>query len=199
MPKRGREQEAYTLTLGDRAENHAGMQTIGDAAESGLSAETLRDISAMPAIVYDLKDDLPLAKRAKAAEAVVLVFKKGVDRLAQLTGKTLSADGILKELKACQYDKKALMGRGAGRKVKNKRARWNNCFGDEPQQPDYEAGKGTIVAFRDVPQISGLRTALPQLLGEKVENLVAETNYYYEAGSTYIGWCVCPCHSLSMP
>jgi hypothetical protein len=187
MPKRCREEENYTLTFGDCAENHAGMQIIGKAAEGGLSAAFLRSVLAMSAVVYELKDDLPLAKRRETKDAVVLVFKKGIDRLAALTGNAFSADGVLQELKACPYDAKALMGRGAGRKVKNKRARFNNCFGEEPQQPDYEAGKGTIIAFRDVPNINGMRSALPSLLGEKVENLVAETNFYYEEQS-YIGY-----------
>ncbi len=60
---------AYTVTLGDRAENEAGMAVIGESAPHGLSVEHLdalcisnRD-KGWDADVYNLHQMLPLHER----------------------------------------------------------------------------------------------------------------------------------------
>lgn len=64
--------------------------------------------------------------------------------------------------------------------VKNKRARHNLCFWDDRQEPAYEAGKGRIVAFGDVPLLGRVRERLAIHFGPKAARLPAEGNYYYD-------------------
>jgi hypothetical protein len=73
-------------------------------------------------------------------------------------------------------------------RVVNKVARWNNCFGDTAQEPDYEAGKGTVIAFSAVPRLRALREALPRWFGAKAKRLVAETNDYMDNRKCGIGY-----------
>jgi hypothetical protein len=79
------------------------------------------------------------------------------------------------------YDKKAYM---YGRVV-NKNARWNICFSDFSQEPDYENKKGRIIDFRDVSLMRFLRDKLSQITDSF---LIAECNYYYDVKKTGIGF-----------
>eukprot|EP00455_Lapot_gusevi_P035037 TRINITY_DN3876_c0_g1_i9.p1 TRINITY_DN3876_c0_g1~~TRINITY_DN3876_c0_g1_i9.p1 ORF type:complete len:154 (+),score=6.93 TRINITY_DN3876_c0_g1_i9:377-838(+) len=73
-------------------------------------------------------------------------------------------------------------------RVVNKLARYNLCYGNEAQEPDYEAKKGRVVAFRDVPLLNKIRINLPDFFGEKSENMLAELNYYYDTRKCGIGF-----------
>ena len=46
-------------------------------------------------------------------------------------------------------------------RVVNKKARYNLCFGDVNQKPNYEEGKGTIIEWKEVPIMSLIRRKLP--------------------------------------
>lgn len=72
--------------------------------------------------------------------------------------------------------------------VVNKHARHNLCFGEDNQEPYYEEGKGRIVAFKDVALLNHMRAVLPETIGEKGRDLVAEGNYYYDISKCGIGW-----------
>jgi hypothetical protein len=112
----------------------------------------------------------------ESPEAYILVIRNG---LSQLTTKDL-----FKQLTDLDWDKKAKM---YGRVV-NKHARHNLVFGDDSQDPNYEEGKGTIIAFEDVPILNRIRKRLPKYFGEKADNLVAEGNYYYNVTKCGIGF-----------
>jgi alkylated DNA repair dioxygenase AlkB len=94
------------------------------------------------------------------------------------------ADDMFQESYALDVDKKAFM-RG---RVVNKRARYNVCFGPHAQQPDYEAKKGRIVAFRDVPLLDTFRKALSMPLNDKAKDLMGELNLYYDTTKCGIGF-----------
>jgi len=70
----------------------------------------------------------------------------------------------------------------------SKKARHNLCFGENSQAPDYENGKGTVVAFRDVPLLEKIRSVLGDFLGEKGKDLVAEGNLYFDIDACGIGF-----------
>ena len=53
------------------------------------------------------------------------------------------------ELKELNWDKKAIM-RG---KVVNKKARYNLCFSNFSQEPDYDNGKGRIYNFKNIQKL----------------------------------------------
>jgi hypothetical protein len=74
------------------------------------------------------------------------------------------------------------------KKVLNKRARQNLCFGNESIAPDIQNKQGTVVAFSSVPITQYIRDALPELFGENARDKLAEGNYYQDLNSTGIGY-----------
>lgn len=164
-----------TLTFGDVAENHAGMERIGSLAAAGLSPEALVRVAAAHgsgAEVHELGALCPGAERA-----VVVVLRGAVDRLLGAGG----ADGVAAEHACLTPDTRALM-RG---RVVTKRARHNLCFSDAARAADYAAGRGTIVAWADVPETRRLRDAVARLFG--AGGLQCEANYYYDVASPAVG------------
>lgn len=179
--------ETITLTFGDCAENHRGMQEIGKKASDGLSHEELLKIKAQyesEGLITQLislheiticgnsthvKCDCVAAK----PEAYLLVVRKGCR----------NADALLSEQMTLERDSKAFM---YGRVV-NKKARHNLCFSDFEQAPSYEEGKGTVVSFSRLPELSKVRAQLGGFT-EKLSNLQCEGNYYYDINTTYIGF-----------
>ena len=169
-------EETMTITIGDQAENHKGMQTIGQIQENGFTMEELEKIQKKfekkkcECELIDLTGDL------NAESAGILIIRKGLEILG-------NTDDLFEELKNLEWDKKALM---YGRVV-NKNARHNLCFADQGQTPDYSDGKGTIIAFEDVPELNKVMKKLPKFTGPKGESLVAEGNRYYDVRKTFIG------------
>lgn len=164
-----------TLTFGDAAENHVGMEMIGTrgSAGSGFTVAELRELAGeLPgAELYELHS------RAEHEEAAVLVIRGFLDEATHAA--------VFAEQAGLEHDKKAFM---YGRVV-NKKARWNLCFDEEGHDPDYASGKGRVVALADIP---ATRTAfvdlLPTRFGSKAEGLKGEGNYYYDVGKCGIGW-----------
>lgn len=163
--------ETFTLTFGEIAENHAGMEQIGKGGRR--QGFTLADFE-------DIKKRLPQAEIVyldKELDAGVLIIRNGIEIL---TGK--SPDDLFRELKALKWDMKAKM-RG---KVVNKHARYNLCFGKEYRGPNFEEGKGTIEVY--TPTMKILRDKLPIVFGPKAEDLECEGNYYFDYRKCGIGY-----------
>ena len=142
------------------------MQMIGTLAEAGFTladleaaSEVLRGLGCTTEII-PLHHNLPLpsgkTEHDTSLHAHILVARGAVGLMIQS-----SADALYREQRALPVDKKAKM-RG---RVVNKHARWNLCFGEASQEPDYEQGKGRVVAFGEVPLMQRLRACLPQVLG----------------------------------
>lgn len=185
--------ETVTLTFGESAENHKGMQMIGKLASTGLSPQELEDIrtryetlgfkcdlynlDTLP-ILATLNDDLARDQNKNKLirkDARLLVIKKAITNASEL----------YKEQLQFPRDTKALM---YGRVV-NKRARHNLCFSDFDQVADYANGKGTVINFTRTPLLAAIRKALPKITGlDKLAGLQCEANYYYDISKTYIGW-----------
>ncbi len=162
----------YTITFGDQAENHVGMQKLGTLAASGFSAADLmrfkeayeaKGCTCEMVNLHDVLEGTP--------EAYILIVRGGVP----------DADALMAEQTALPKDTKALM---YGRVV-NKHARHNLCFADVAQEPDYEAGKGRVIAFESLPLLSAMRTSLQDLTGRP---MVGEGNYYYDVTKCGIGF-----------
>jgi len=183
-----------TLTFGDQAENHTGMQCVGEMASSGLQVSELKEAYdnlvklGATCHLYDLNAYLPTEVEGDLAS--VLVVKNG---LKYFIGSEDGGDGgndseladqMLEEQLELEWDTKAKM---KGRVV-NKHARHNLCYSDFEQNPDYENGKGTVVCFDRLPIMSKLRAALPRFLGKKTKRLQAEGNKYYDLEKCYIGF-----------
>jgi alkylated DNA repair dioxygenase AlkB len=96
----------------------------------------------------------------------------------------VNTDALFQELTALNYDKKAFM---YGRVVQ-KHARHNLCFDTQPQEPDYAAGKGRIVAYESCPVLNQFRLHLPQWFDSKCSSLAGEANDYYNIKTCGIGF-----------
>lgn len=174
--------QTFTLTFGEVSENHVGMQKIGNIASHGYSLEDLQKVQNW----FQEKDidteliylNMYLPDGIQADNAYILLIHKGIN---SLLGNYTESD-LFQEQNLLDKDKKALM-RG---KVVNKHARYNLCFSDHDQEPDYENGKGTIVSYQRVPILSKLRDSIHSILEE--DNLQVEANYYYDISKCYIGF-----------
>lgn len=176
--------ETYTITYCERAENHAGMEIIGTEAQHGFSIQelhTTRDHFAS----YGVQCDYISLGHPMGEEAAILVIRNGVNILM---GDDKAADMVFEEHKALEkmWDRKAFM-KG---EVLNKHARYNLCFADFFQDHEYDKGKGTILKFGDgrIPNTTEIRRRLPWIFGNGAKDLLAEGNYYYDVGKTYIGF-----------
>ena len=172
--------KVYTITFGDVAENHAKMQKIGSLHESGYSIAQLLYIQEK-LNGYGLATemvDLNAGFNESFAEAKVLVIRRGAQ---YILGEETTA-GLMAENDNLTMDKKALM-KG---KVVNKVARWNLCFADEDQEPNYEDGKGRVVAWKHIPRMAQIR----QVISEWTEDVLlnGEANYYYDISQCGIGF-----------
>lgn len=174
--------QTFTLTFGDQAENHAGMQKIGTPIETGLTREELvqaqQFFQGFETELIDLRQALAdIPDTGNAEPAYLLIVRKGLNRF-------VNSDDFYTEQATLTKDTKAFM---YGRVV-NKQARHNLCFADFTQVANYAEGKGTIVNFTDVPLLARVRAELPNVFGPKAANLVAEGNYYYDPSKCGIGF-----------
>jgi len=172
-----------TLTFGDQAENHVGMQKIGKMASDGFSIDDLLEAkktfekSDIQCEFIQLND----LTEKETEPAALLIIRDGVK---VLLSDNSTSDDLFNEQSQLELDKKAFM---YGRVVQ-KNARYNLCFSKESQEPDYENGKGRIVAFDEVPLLEQIRQNLPKFLGEKANDLMVEGNYYHDVKKCGIGF-----------
>jgi hypothetical protein len=202
----------YTVTFGEVAENGVRMEKIGKEAERGLSVAELANTEQMlngmgietemiditealteaeltylktpegqPAKIKNPK--LPASMKDKSMEATILIIRNG----AELLMGEGSADKMLLEQQGIKYDtKKIWYGKPC-----NSHARHNVCFSTYDQVMDLDNKQGTIVDFKHLPVLEGLRNMLPTIVPaletNKVE-LKGEGNYYFNLGTCGIGW-----------
>ena len=176
--------KVYTITYGDVAENHAKMQKIGTLHESGYSIEKLESIQqkltgyGLTTEMADLSGEISEQFPDVVFQAAkVLIIRRGAQFI--LGEETV---GLIAENDSLPMDKRALM---RGKEVE-KRARWNLCFADEDQEPNYQDGKGRIVAWRHISRMSRIR----QVISEWTEDVLlnGEANYYYDVSKCGIGF-----------
>jgi len=174
-----------TITFGDRAENHRGMQIIGQSVERGFSCDDINTLKedlkrkGFKCEVIQLHETVATHRdSAEVAPASLLIVRDGM----QLMG--VDKDNLYCELTSLEYDKQAFM---YGRVV-NKRARHNLCFDDNAQEPDYEKGKGRVVRYDTLPNLHQFHLALPTLFGDKATVLKGEANHYYDISKCGIGF-----------
>lgn len=168
----------YTLTFGDCAENHVGMQKIGIPVNEGYTIDEVLEIyenfknNGYNCIINDLSSHVPNSEKA-----VLLIIKNGLSFY-------VDPELLFNEHIKLKHDKKAFI----NGKVVNKLSRHNLCFGDFSQEPDYENKKGRIIKYNNVPFTNKLKNNLPLMFGKKSENLVLEANYYYNNKKCGIGY-----------
>lgn len=184
--KRAQANSTITLTFGDQAENHRGMQKLGNLADEGFTIKDLEETKKKfeakncTCELIDLNAALSGTK-IESEEAKILIVRKGVDFLDP---EKLNADQLFQEQMCLEWDTKAFM----YGQVRNKHARSNLCYGEENQEPDYMSKKGRIVAFKEIPATNLVRNHLGDYFGDKGKDLVGEGNYYFDASTCGIGF-----------
>jgi len=173
--------DTYTITFGGQVENHVGMEKIGEMEKEGFSIQDLEDAKfefegeGCECKLVDLREALD--GEIEASPAAILIIREGAKLFCD-------PDELYEEQKSLKWDKKAKQ-RG---KVVNKHARWNLCYANFDQEPDYEEGKGRVVNFNNMPLLKEVRDYLPSYVGKKGVRLFAEGNYYYDPKECGIGF-----------
>jgi hypothetical protein len=175
-----------TITYGESVENHVGNQQIGEKLDNGISYKKLRSIKInleKDGYVCELTNlnnfiDNNNPDKNKTQDAGFLVVRNFVNTFFKNKDKNSQ---MKNDLIALNWDKKALM----YKRVVNKKARWNLCFADFSQEPDYEKGKGRVYDFKNLKDLRKIRKFIQNLT--KIE-LNAEGNYYYDSKECYISY-----------
>ncbi len=170
---------AITLTFGDCAENHVGMQIIGTMDNKGYSKKDMdkiiknfsdMEVEKIKLHKMDLYDNDNL-EELNLPQAYLYIIRNMFPEHEEL----------YEELKVLEWDSKALM-RG---KVVNKIARYNLNFANFSQEPNYEEGKGRIVNIKDIELLKKLNNTVKK---STKNDLVIEGNYYYDVDKCGIGY-----------
>jgi hypothetical protein len=185
-----------TLTFGDQAENHVGMEKLGSLVDigHGFNFDDFQNIKiklkniGIDVIFFNLKELSEISDIYELKEdAHVIILKDGVNKILCNEGfdiNLFNKERMFEEQSELNVDKKAFM---YGRVV-NKNARWNLCFDEKSREPDYENGKGRIISFNDVPITNSLRKVFDKYFGEKAKELKGEGNYYFDIKKCGIGF-----------
>lgn len=180
--------KVITITMGDVAENHVGMEQLGTqvGVGEGFNLKDLKEIKKNLKAIGIISKILTLKSPKPDVQdnAYVLVAKGAVTKI--LNQKSNHDDQkLMDEQLKLDWDKKALM-RG---KVVNKHARWNLCYDTKSSAPNYEEGKGRVIAYSKIPVTKLLVESLPTYFGDKAKNLKGEGNYYSSSagGISYHG------------
>jgi alkylated DNA repair dioxygenase AlkB len=187
-----------TLTFGEVAESHVGMQKLGAMAEDGFTHADLiaaqdyfraRDVDTALVHLNDMlpddgDEDLMWARHAPECQAYVLVVRGGLDCL--LNQNQCETRELLREVTARPWDAKLYNERRGV--VQNKLARHNLNFDEDAQEADFPRGRGTTVPWSQVPILKALRDSLEEAFGPRARDLRCEGNMYYAPGKTGISY-----------
>jgi hypothetical protein len=150
------------------------MEQIGTLSQNGLTPELLERVHAK---FPDNSELIELKQDDDQERAVLLVIRNGVNALL---------DGQYEELYQEQQELKPDTKKFMYGEVRNSQARHNLCFSGEGHEADLENGKGTVIAFKDVPLTAKLKKVLEELF--ETDQLQCEGNYYYDTSKCYIGY-----------
>jgi hypothetical protein len=180
-----------TLTFGDVAESHVGMQKIGKMAEHGFGLQDLEKAKkwfqsrGCETLLVKLNDFLPdsvdnkeeqthlkKAKKDPDFQAYIFVARNGVKHLIDDKNGT----DLLTEMLFFEWDTKVYNVKK--KTVQNKNARYNLNFDHSHQVSDFKIGNGTTIAWTEVPILNELRGQIRKAFGKSAEALKCEGNLY---------------------
>lgn len=176
------ENQAICLTFGEQSENHVGMKINGGGlAYSGFSVNEMEEIK------KNLKVDCEFYRLDEMVDeeglepAAILIVRNG---LQKLIGE--NPEKMMEEQLSFEWDKKYWDNRR--KKVLNKHARYNVCFGEKSVDANFEQKQGTIIGFDRVPILKNLKESLGGFFGDKAKELEVEGNLYYNVSKCGIGF-----------
>jgi len=182
-----KEDFVITLTFGDVAENHVGMEQIGNMVDinQGFNLDDLKQIKKtftklnIKSKIYKLHKFHSELIQKHLPEAYVLVIPNSIETILK-ENSIYTLDNLIEEQQKLDWDKKALM---YGRVV-NKHARYNLCYNIIGHLPNYEEGKGRVVSYSKIPITKVIYDNMKKYFGDKAENLKCEGNYYYDLSNS---------------
>lgn len=166
------------LTAGEQSENHVGMQINGNGLSlEGFSNKDLEKIHKKNGgeIHYFILPNI------EEISGCIIIFRNGLKKIFDI-----DPDKMLEEQLGLKWDEKYWDTRRG--KVLSKRARFNLCYGEKEQHPEYQNKKGTIIPYEKVPLLKKWKTKLIDVFGKKAECLEIEGNYYYNPKKCGIGF-----------
>ena len=170
--------KSISITFGDVSENHINNQKNGTLAQQGYSIE---DLEFLKNKFEEKQIECELIRLDEVVEkdlgAGILIIRDGLKYF------DINHNELFNELVNLNWDKKFLCPRR--KRVLNKNARYNLCFSNQSQEPNYSEGKGRIYSFDDLKNLNKLRNDLGDF-GDEFKELECEGNYYYNK-KCYIG------------
>ena len=184
-----------TFTFCDSGENNVGMEQLGHMVDKGhgFNKTDLERIQknltdrGVETELTDLRDLLNDDLKEGAEEAYVLVARNVLGNILKGSEKTI--DDFYKEVFREEIWDKQYRCPRRGR-VLNKRARWNNVICDIDREPDYINGKGRLISWKNMENLSMVKDFIEEIGDDKMKGFVCEGNYYYNLtkGKTGIGF-----------
>lgn len=191
-----------TLTFGEVAESHVGMEKIGKMDPKGfrydelIKAQEYFEDKGCETILAHLNDYLPpgqpfdvmekaqlkKARENHSCQAWILIVRNGIKYLNDDD----KGKNILTEMLLFEWDSKLYNERKGV--VQNKLARHNLNFSDTKQVADFKNGKGTTIPWKEVPLLSQIKKKLVDAFGDSAKTLKCEGNMYYSPENTGIGY-----------
>ena len=160
---------AICITAGEQSENHIGMKINGKGlSDNGFSVDDLKNIKSIldkkgiDNEIIILNKFLSEEERENTHEACVLIIRDGINKIANI-----EKCKLFSELMTCEWDKHYWDIRR--KKVLNKRARYNLCFGNNYEKPDYNNKKGTIISYENVPLLKKWKESLNNMFGNSLK------------------------------
>lgn len=167
------EKRVITLTFGDFAENHVGMEKLGTSIDSNylFPVEHLQELEKVMCEQYNTE----LINLDEEVTVSILIIRGYFSEIQ---------DKMFEQLSKLEWDKKYYDVRRS--KVLNKIARWNLCFSNFSREPDYENKKGRVVS---IVEVSGLSDVVSKVRKDFIDGYIdlpemaVEGNYYYDEKS----------------
>lgn len=188
--------ETITWTFAECGENHTGNELIDRAGNPGKQAKRGFLVKDLEKIAKDLQEQgydakvhyLGLSDEIKEAEgltstkAAILVCPGFLSKEEANTlfeeGTSLTWDS--KYLDPKKYTTDPETGERTKGRVMNKQMRSNLLVVDEGREANYEEGKGTLIAFDDLPELCGVSDRIESVFEDALKGtrLIAEGNRY---------------------
>jgi hypothetical protein len=175
--------ETITITFGECAENHVGMEQLGKRATSGIEIQDLQDFkevfirNGFECQLLDLNAKLPADTEAE--QAAILVIRNGAEAFG------VNADDLYQKLRNVHWDSTMYSAKHGGEV--NKLARHNMCVANYRQAADIANKKGTVHSFEDLPELGEMKRLLEASFAGRF-SFFAEGNRYYDVSKCGIGY-----------
>lgn len=178
----------WSLTIGNGGENHKGMEFLGNIRKKGEGWNIQQLLLAKDIFEKEYKKNVELYNLTEICLKNVKIPEKQIPKNAYLlvVRNYLTIEmhlNMIKELKSYEWDRKYWDIRR--KRVLNKLARANVCYGIEERKANYNEGKGTIIGFEKSPLVHESLKNIEFIMKE--QNLIVEGNQYDNIDKNGIG------------